>query len=77
MARDYDDEYKKFHKSKKSKKARARRNKCRRKAIKSGKAKKGDKKEGHHTKAHARGRCIQTSRKKNRRMGKPGRKKSR
>ena len=71
MPRDYKKEYSKFHKKKSSKKARARRNKCRRKALKSGKAKKGDKREGHHTKADAKGRGVQTSRSKNRRKGKP------
>ena len=76
MPRDYKAEYKKFHKSKASKKARARRNKCRRKAVSSGKAKKGDSKEGHHTKAHAKGKCVQTFRKRNRRIGKPGRRRS-
>ena len=71
MPRNYKKEYSKFHKSKASKKARARRNKCRRKAVSSGKAKKGDKREGHHTKANAKGKCVQVSRKRNRRIGKP------
>ena len=70
MARDYDDEYKKFHKSKASKKARARRNKAHRKA----KPAKG--KEVHHTKAHAKGKPKVVSRKTNRRIGKPGRRRS-
>lgn len=77
MARNYDEEYKKFHKSKKSKKARASRNKARRKAIRNGTVKKGDSKEVHHSKPHAKGKTKVVSRKTNRRIGKPGRKKRR
>lgn len=67
MARNYGREYKKFHKSKKSKKARARRNKAHRKA----KPARGM--EVHHTKPHARGKTKVVTRKTNRRIGKPGR----
>ena len=70
MPRNYDREYKKFHKKKSSKKARARRNKARR----SSGLPKGSKKEVHHTKANAKGRTRVVSRKTNRRIGKPGRK---
>ena len=65
MTRNYDREYKKFHKKKSSKKARARRNKAHRKA----KPAKGM--EVHHTKANAKGRTRVVSRKTNRRIGKP------
>ena len=48
MARDYQDEYKKFHSSEKSIGDRSSRNKARRKAVKNGKAKKGDGRDVHH-----------------------------
>ena len=67
MPRNYMKEYDKFHKSKASKKARARRNKAHRKA----KPAKGM--EVHHTKPHAKGKTKVVTRKTNRRIGKPGR----
>ena len=69
--RKYGDEYKKFHKSKKSKKARARRNTARRNSGLS----KGSKMEVHHTKPNAKGSTRVVSRRTNRRIGRPGGKK--
>ena len=48
--RDYKDEYKKFHKSRRAKMLRAGRNKARRKAMKNGTVKKGDGMDMSHTK---------------------------
>ena len=48
MSRDYDDEYKKFQSSTKSKKDRANRNKVRRKATRTGRVNKGDGKDIDH-----------------------------
>ena len=48
MPRDYDDEYKKFQSSKKSKKDRAHRNKVRRKATREGRVEKHDGKDIDH-----------------------------
>ena len=48
MARDYKDEYKKFHSSEKAKKDRAARNAARRKLEKEGKVRKGDGKDVGH-----------------------------
>ena len=66
VARNYAQEYERYHSSSKAKKQRARNNKARRKALREGRVRKGDGKDVAHSKPGARGSTTIQSASRNR-----------